>query len=197
MDDNTRRFAPGSIVIIDESGFIWGEAPLRTLASSTGLGTQVATQDKYEKVRSTMVLAVRLTDDPDGQILTPVVIPSHDSIAECRDCILELPGWDGSGVDDWPCDCDVHKVKGLHTGLWHFITENVWYDELKEGDLVVMDNLACHNNLRTRRFLQSIGVNHLPLPPKVATTRSPLDNCFFAIWKARKAVNSVLHPLTP
>ena len=58
-------------------------------------------------------------------------------------------------------------------------------DEFEPGDLVVADNLACHNNLRTRRFFFKNRINHLPLPPKVATTRSPLDNCLFAVWKAR------------
>ena len=87
VDENTRRFPAWSLVVLDESCFMWGETLLRTLAASTGLGTHVAVADKHQNVRSTLVLAVRLTDEPEKQLFQPVIIPGHDSMAATRDCL--------------------------------------------------------------------------------------------------------------
>lgn len=78
VDANFAKFDAARVVTQDESSFIWGSPPYRTLATRDGLGAQLTTEDKWEKTRSTLVLAVRSTENSDEQILTPLVIPSHD-----------------------------------------------------------------------------------------------------------------------
>jgi len=205
VDENYKRFAGWSVVTQDESSFIWGAPPYRTLATSDGLGAQLSVEDKWEKMRSTLVLAVRSVDKDEDvdqyAILTPLVIPSHDCLPKGksqtskRTCPLQLPQ-EHSG--EWPCDCHKRAVRGVHECHWDYLLRDVWMGradgsapEMEEGDAWATDNLACHNNLKSRRLYLEKGINHLPLPPKVAPSRSILDNSFFAVlktcWRQRMA----------
>jgi hypothetical protein len=90
VDHNYSQFNCDVVVSQDESSFVWGAPPYRTLATSDGFGAQLHTEDKWEKVRTTLVLAVRSTENPGKQILTPLCIPSHDC-ALSRDSTLTHP----------------------------------------------------------------------------------------------------------
>ena len=82
-DENYAKFPGWRCVTQDESSFIWGAPPYRTLATSDGLGAQVSVEDKWEKRRSTLVLAVRSVHKDknlEHAILTPFIIPSHSCL---------------------------------------------------------------------------------------------------------------------
>ena len=89
-----------------------------------------------------------------------------------------------------PCECKQRAVKGLHAGMWHYLVGDVWLanGELERGDALVLDRLACHHDLTTRRLLYDHGVNQLPLPAKSAATKSPLDNSWFAVLKGQSVL---------
>ena len=54
----------------------------------------------------------------------------------------------------------------------------------KQGDLLIMDNLAAHKNNEVLEMLEAKGINVIFLPPYCADRLSVLDNCFFAVFKA-------------
>ena len=185
IDENYSKFDAGSVVVEDESAFIWGAAPYRTIAKSDGTGAYVKVGDKFQNMRTSLVLAIRCTDDEDEQVLSPLVLPSHDSMVATRECILQLPGAEDLYEEEWPCECETRKVRGLHARMWHYMVQEVWIDggELRSGDALVTDRLACHHDAKTRQALFDAEINHLSLPAKSAAHRSPLDNSFFAVLK--------------
>ena len=183
---NYSKFPGWRLVIQDETSVVWGAAPYHTLAAADGTGAQMTSLDKWAKIRTSLVLAARMTEDREWQLLTPVFIHSHDSLTANRNCVLDARDKDA-------CECEARKVRGLHAGMWHHIIENVWIGgkELEAGDALVLDRLGCHHDLTTRRLLFKEGIWQLSLPSKSAAKRSPLDNAFFAVFKARVSLSTV------
>lgn len=64
-----------------------------------------------------------------------------------------------------------------------------WVEEFKKyaskGDLLIMDNLTSHHNKEVIQELEQSGFNVLFIPPRCADVLSVLDNCFFAVFKAK------------
>ena len=125
VDANYKKFPGCCIVVCDESGFMWGAVPLRTMADSDGLGAYIATDDKRSKWRTTLLIALRMTDDSETQVLATLCIPSHSCTIGGRSCPLSLPTVVAD--DDWPCDCATRKVAGLHDTHWQYML-GVWLD---------------------------------------------------------------------
>jgi transposase len=55
--------------------------------------------------------------------------------------------------------------------------ENVLAPELREGDIVVMDNLSSHKGPRTRALIEAAGARLLFLPP-YSPDFNPIENAF-------------------
>jgi transposase len=55
--------------------------------------------------------------------------------------------------------------------------EKVLAPELREGDIVVMDNLSSHKGPRTRSLIKAAGANLLFLPP-YSPDFNPIENAF-------------------
>lgn len=186
VDSNYALFDTDDVIIVDETSMIWGAAPFRTIADADGFGSHVTVGDKHERQRSSLVVALRCTKDARYQLLPIVVIPTHEEGAACPIKWPDNMDLEEGEQDGPPCDCAERAVKGLHSCHWHALLRH-WVDDgwLGAGDALVADNLSCHHSRESREIYFKAGINYLPLPPKVATTRSPLDNAFFAVLKTR------------
>jgi hypothetical protein len=54
---------------------------------------------------------------------------------------------------------------------------------LAEKHALMWDQLGCHKRDAVREFLESVNVNTMPFPPKVASDLSWMDNSAFSAWR--------------
>lgn len=75
-------------------------------------------------------------------------------------------------------------VKGMN-----IIEMKKWVKKFKKyaqpNDLLIMDNLSSHHNKEVIEDLTKDGFHILFIPPRCADVLSVLDNCFFAVFKAK------------
>lgn len=69
-------------------------------------------------------------------------------------------------------------LDGPMTGVWfQAYVEQVLVPTLRHGDIVILDNLACHRNAAARRAIESVGARLLFLPP-YSPDLNPIENAF-------------------
>jgi len=100
-------------------------------------------------------------------------------------------------------------VDGAVNGdVFEAFVEQVLVPELRQGDVVVMDNLSSHKRCRTRELIESVGARLVFLPP-YSPDLNPIENIFAkvkqllrslacrtrdALWEV---MQSVLNEVTP
>ena len=71
----------------------------------------------------------------------------------------------------------------------NIVEMKIWINEFKKyaspGDILIMDNLSSHHNKDVINELEQYGIHVLFIPPRCADVLSVLDNCFFAVFKAK------------
>lgn len=90
---------------------------------------------------------------------------------------LGVEGIQCSTVVDGPINADVFEA----------FVEQVLVPELREGDVVVLDNLSCHKRVRTRRLIESAGAALMFLPP-YSPDLNPIEMVFA---KAKQLLRSL------
>lgn len=69
-------------------------------------------------------------------------------------------------------------LDGPMTGVWfQAYVEQVLVPTLRPGDIVILDNLACHRNAAARRAIEAVGASLLFLPP-YSPDLNPIENAF-------------------
>ena len=69
-------------------------------------------------------------------------------------------------------------LDGPMTGVWfQAYVEQVLVPTLTSGDIVILDNLACHRNAAARRAIEAVGARLLFLPP-YSPDLNPIENAF-------------------
>jgi transposase len=69
-------------------------------------------------------------------------------------------------------------LDGPMTGVWfQAYVEQVLVPTLRPGDIVILDNLACHRNAAARRAIEAVGAKLLFLPP-YSPDLNPIENAF-------------------
>lgn len=69
-------------------------------------------------------------------------------------------------------------LDGPMTGVWfQAYVEQVLVPTLQPGDIVILDNLACHSNAAARRAIEAVGASLLFLPP-YSPDLNPIENAF-------------------
>lgn len=69
-------------------------------------------------------------------------------------------------------------LDGPMTGVWfQAYVEQVLVPTLQPGDIVILDNLACHRNAAARRAIEAAGASLLFLPP-YSPDLNPIENAF-------------------
>ena len=53
----------------------------------------------------------------------------------------------------------------------------------KPGDILIMDNLQAHHNIKFIKAIENAGIRVIFFPVRGASKFSPCDNCFFAVFK--------------
>lgn len=69
-------------------------------------------------------------------------------------------------------------LDGLMTGVWFLAyVEQVLAPTLKPGDIVILDNLACHRSAAARRAIEAVGASSSSCRPAAQTsTRSRMPS---------------------
>lgn len=110
------------------------------------------------------------------------------------------------GVEGVPCATVVDGA--INADVFEAFVEQVLAPELREGDVVVLDNLSSHKRARTRELIESAGAELVFLPP-YSPDLNPIEMVFAkakqllrslacrtreALWQA---MQSVLDQITP
>lgn len=110
------------------------------------------------------------------------------------------------GIDGIRCSTTVDGA--VNADVFEAFVEQVLTPQLRPGEVVVMDNLACHKRQRTRALIESAGA-HVEFLPPYSPDLNPIENVFAKIkqllrslaCRSRDALwqtmQSVLDQLTP
>jgi serine/threonine protein kinase len=102
-----------------------------------------------------------------------------------RDTVVATICGDGSGLPLYYIhDQQVIRraIKGMNIELMLDYIDKVLAPHCP-GSVLFLDRLASHLNVRVQKRLQDVGITPVYFPAKTATELSPLDNCFFHLFK--------------
>ena len=88
------------------------------------------------------------------------------------------------GIDGVRCSTVVDGA--VNADIFEAFVEQVLVPELREGDIVVMDNLSSHKRARTRERIEAAGAELVFLPP-YSPDLNPIEMVFAKVKRLRGA----------
>ena len=85
--------------------------------------------------------------------------------------------------------CSTVVDGAVNSDVFHAFVQQVLVPQLQPGDIVVLDNLSCHKQIRTRELIESAGAQVMFLPP-YSPDLNPIELVFAKIKQLLRSLAS-------